>query len=221
MSKRKRKPNTASVSQPLTAEDAIALEVKSQIAQDAFANPAAKIGFGSESLAEGTEYPLTRLTQNYMLLLSLYRGSGIMKRIINKPVEDAISHWYKITSQITPEQMDMIARLERKTKLRRDIEQGMKWGRLYGGAAGLIMIEGQGDTLDEPLDLESIEPDSFKGIYIVDRWSGVYPSLDLVDDISSTSFGEPEFYQVRIREDATESMLVHHTRIIRDRKSVV
>ena len=190
-------------------------EVKQQIAMDAFANPPAKLGYGAENLTESAEYPITRLTQNYMLLLSLYRGSGILKRIVNKPVEDALSHWYKITSQITPEQSDMLHRLERRTKMRQNLEKGLKWGRLYGGAAGLIMIDGQGDMLNEPLDLNTIEPDSFKGIYIVDRWSGVYPSLEMVDDIGSPSFGEPEYYQVRVNEESTADMTVHHSRILR------
>jgi phage-related protein (TIGR01555 family) len=203
---------------PQTALDKAAEEAQKEIvlaAYDAFQNAPAKLGYGTENLIEGTDYPLTRLTQNYMLLNSLYRGSGLLRRIVNKPVEDAVSHWYKANSQITPEQINMLERLERRAKIKRNIEKGLKWGRLYGGAAGLIMIEGQGDRLDEPLDLDTIGPDSFKGIYIVDRWSGVYPSLDIVDDISDSAFGEPEYYWVRAQETGAADMRVHHSRILR------
>jgi phage-related protein (TIGR01555 family) len=184
-------------------------------ANDAYANPAAKLGYGADVLSEGVEYPLVRLTMNYMLLLSLYRGSGVLKKIVNKPVEDAIAHWYQITSQLSPEQTDMLAKLEKRTRLKKRIECGLKWGRLFGGAAGLIMIDGHGDILEQPLDLKTIEPDSFKGLYVVDRWSGLYPSTETVDDINDPDFGEPEFYNVRVSETATDNARVHHSRIVR------
>ena len=200
---------------PITAADARAQEVQNEIAMDAFSNPAANLGWGAENLMEGTEYPLTRLTQNYMLMLSLYRSSGILKRIVNKPVEDAVAHWFKIDSQITPDQIDAFNRLQRRTKIKANIEKGLKWGRLFGGAAGLIMIDGQGDILDQPLDLDTVEPDSFKGIYIVDRWSGLYPSTHLVEDPGSPAFGLPEFYHIRENENATSDVKVHYSRILR------
>lgn len=184
-------------------------------ASDAYSNPPARIGFGSANLSEGAQYPLTRLTYDYMLLLSLYRSSGILRRIVNKPVEDAVAHWYRVDSQITPNQIDMLERCQRRTKVKKQLETGLKWGRLFGGAAGLILIEGQGDDLDKPLDLATIGPDSFKGIYVVDRWSGVYPSLETVNDIGNPAFGEPEFYEIRSNEDATADIRVHHSRILR------
>lgn len=192
-------------------------EIKELTANDAFSNPAARIGFGAESLAEGADYPLTRRTYNYMELLSLYRSSGIMRRIVNKPVEDALSHWVKLDTQISPEEMDAFSALERRTRIKHQISQGLKWGRLFGGAGGLIMIEGQGDeeSLSQPLDLKTIHPDSFKGIYIVDRWSGIYPSTETEDDISSQAFGLPKYYEVRTGEDAALSMRVHHSRVLR------
>lgn len=198
-------------------EDIIAEGVKNLEAQDAFSNPSARIGFGSENMAEGAEYPLTRRTYNYMELLSLYRSSGIMRRIINKPAEDAAAHWVKLDTQISPEAMDAFAALERRTRIKRQILLGLKWGRLFGGAGGLIMIEGQGspEALEQPLDLQTVEPDSFKGIYVVDRWSGIYPSTETENNISSPAFGLPEYYEIRTGEDAALSMRVHHSRVLR------
>jgi hypothetical protein len=43
-------------------------------ATDAYSNLAARMGFGTPSLTEGSEYPLTRFSNNYQALLSLYRG---------------------------------------------------------------------------------------------------------------------------------------------------
>ncbi len=195
---------------PMSTEDEIRM-----MANDAYSNPAAGLGFGAENLTESAVYPLTRLTQNYMLMLSLYRSSGILRRIINKPVEDAVSHWFKIDSQLSPEQLDALDTLARRTNIKAKIEEGLRWGYLFGGAAGLIIIDGQGDQLDQPLDLKTVEPDSFKGVHIVDRWSGIYPSDTLVDDINDPDFGLPDTYEVRADEQSASSLTVHHSRILR------
>ena len=42
---------------------------------DAFSNPVARIGFGTMDLLQATTYPMTRMTQNYELLTSLYRDN--------------------------------------------------------------------------------------------------------------------------------------------------
>lgn len=180
---------------------------------DAFQNVLARLGHGTPNLLEGTEYPLTRLTQNYQLMNSLYRGHWIIRRIIDTIPEDMTRNWITITTQMPPEQIRRVDKIWRVRKVKQKILQGLKWGRLYGGAVGLIMIEGHQDELSQPLDFDTIMPGSFKGLMILDRWSGVYPSGDLVDDIDDTEFGLPRSYQVTLDEGQT--MNVHHSRIIR------
>jgi phage-related protein (TIGR01555 family) len=181
---------------------------------DAFSNPAARLGFGTQNLLEATEYPITRLTQNYSLLNSLFRSNWIVQNIISTIPEDIVKKWFKVTSNVAPEYLDKIGKLQRLTKLRKSITEGLKWGRLYGGAVGLILIEGQEDILEEPLDYDTIQVDSFKGLYIVDRWSGVYPDVELISDINDPDFGLPAYYEIR---NGTNSVIarVHHSRIIR------
>lgn len=57
---------------------------------DAFSNPAARIGFGTMDLLQATEYPMTRMTQNYQLLTSLYRENWIIQNIIATIPNDMI-----------------------------------------------------------------------------------------------------------------------------------
>ncbi len=181
---------------------------------DAFSNPAARIGFGTMDLLQATEYPVTRLTQNYQLLTSLYRDNWIVQNIVATIPNDIIRKWYTIRSSIAPEYIDQMARLERTSQLRRKLLLGMHWGRLYGGAAGLVLVRGQED-LSRPLDLDAVLPGSFLGLQILDRWSGVYPEGELVTDPSDPDFGLPAFYTVR--EEASGQMVarVHHSRILR------
>ena len=46
---------------------------------DAFSNPLFRLGYGSQSPLEATEYPLTRMTDNYALLNSLYRDNWVVQ----------------------------------------------------------------------------------------------------------------------------------------------
>ena len=50
--------------------------------QDAFSNPLFRLGYGSQSPLEATEYPLTRMTDNYALLNSLYRDNWVVQNVV-------------------------------------------------------------------------------------------------------------------------------------------
>ncbi|MDR0905774.1 MAG: DUF1073 domain-containing protein [Oscillospiraceae bacterium] len=180
---------------------------------DAFSNPAARLGVGTQNLMQATEYPLMRLTQNYQLLNSLYRGNWIVQNVINTIPEDITKKWFKVTSNVAPDMLSKLNKLMRTTRLRKSVLEGMKWGRLYGGAIGLILIDGQ-DDLEKPLNLDEIMPDSFRGLYIVDRWNGAYPSMSLVSDINDPNYGYPEFYEIR-NEAGSVQYKAHHSRCIR------
>lgn len=177
---------------------------------DAFSNPLFRLGWGSQSPLEATEYPLTRMTDNYALLNSLYRDNWVVQNVVGLMVDDMLREWYKLQGEITPEMQAEYDRQERKTRLQSRVNEGLRWGRLYGGAAGLIMIDGQ-DDLAEPLDLEMVYPGSFKGLYILDRWQGVSPNLGLVFDGGEEV---PESYSIVDGRGHTVAT-VHHSRVVR------
>ena len=186
------------------------------IVHDSFSNPIARLGIGTDNIMEATEYHISRITREMQLMIALYRNNWIIKRLIDVIPEDMMKNGYQINSQIDVENRRKLTRLERATGLRAKILKGLKWGRLYGGAVGVIVIEGHEDILDEPLDLDMVMPDSFKGLIILDRWSGVMPELELVDDFSSPDFGLPKYYNIQANNIASDfSQRVHHSRIIR------
>lgn len=176
---------------------------------DAFSNPLFRLGWGSQSPLEATEYPLTRLTDNYALLNSLYRDNWVVQNVVGLVVDDMLREWYKAAG-LSPEEQDALSREERRAQLRPRIGEGLRWGRLYGGAAGLILIQGQED-LSKPLDLELVYPGSFRGLYILDRWQGVSPNLELVFEGGEEV---PETYSITDGEGRTTAV-VHHSRLIR------
>lgn len=178
---------------------------------DAFSNPLFRLGYGSQSPLEATEYPLTRMTDNYALLNSLYRDNWVVQNVVGLVVDDMLREWYRLDGSYAPAYLDELSRVERETRLRARLAEGLRWGRLYGGAAGLIMIKGQEGALDTPLELESIYPGAFQGLYILDRWQGVTPGIELVFE-----GGEPvpAYYAIT---DATGRTVarVHHSRLVR------
>ena len=184
-----------------------------RITTDAFSNPAARLGFGTFDLSQGTDYPLTRMSQNYELLTSMYRDNWIVQNIVSIIPTDMIRKWFELSTTIDQDYLNDFQRLERKTQLRRRLLDGLCWGRLYGGAVGLILIKGQ-DDLSKPLDLDTVMPGSFLGLRILDRWSGVFPESGLVTDPEDTDFGLPDYYTIRDVKDTFE-VHVHHSRIVR------
>lgn len=187
---------------------------RQQRTNDSFQNPMTRTGVFMPNLLETTEYPLTRFTRDWQTINALYRSHWIVRRIIDVIPEDMIKNGYHILTQLSPDQIKKIVRCDRTTRTSRRILEGLKWGRLYGGAGALIMIEGHENQLDQPLDYDTIMPSSYKGLLVLDRWSGVTPEDKLVNDISDPEFGMPEYYTVS-SDALTVGIRVHHSRILR------
>lgn len=182
--------------------------------KDSFQNPLSRTGVFMPNLMEATQYPLTRFTRDWQTINSLYRSHWVVRRIIDCIPEDMIKGGYKILSQVAPDSIKKVITCDRTTHTTRKILEGLKWGRLYGGAGGLIMIDGQEDMLDKPLDLDMIMPGSYKGLLVLDRWSGITPNDDLVKDPSDPEFGLPDSYTIT-SDVLPLGIKVHHSRVVR------
>lgn len=180
---------------------------------DAFSNPLSRTGFGMPNLLEATEYPLTRFTQNYQEINSLYRSHWVVQKIINVIPQDMLKNGYDIQTDLKPEQISEVLRVIRKTRLHSKILEGLYWGRLYGGAIGVMLIDGEED-LAQPLDLDQVQIGAFKGMLILDRWNGVSVAPDLVDDINDDEFGMPKYYDIQLNEGSAVQR-IHHSRVCR------
>ena len=177
-----------------------------------YSNPLFRLGFGSQSPLEATEYPLTRLTGSYALLNSLYRDNWVVQNVIGIIPDDMLRKWFTLSGPLDPDRLLALEQVQRTTALRESLNEGLRWGRLYGGAAGLILLRGQESMLDRPLDLDLILPGSFQGLYILDRWCGITPELGLVCDGRGRMV--PEFYTI-CGEGGAAAARVHHSRLIR------
>ena len=197
-------------------KSAQALVVRRGTALDGFSNPLARLGAGTPNLLDSTQYVMSRMTNDFGTLNAMYRDSWIVRRIVDIIPADMLKNWITITSGLAPDLIKKIGVELRRTQLIKKIQEGMCWGRLYGGAVGVMLIKGQGspEQLAMPLKLEEMVPGDFKGLLILDRWNGVSPSSELVDDISDPEYGLPDAYIITDPVDGAMTR-VHHTRCIR------
>ena len=182
-------------------------------ALDGYSNVPANLGAGANNLVQTANYVMERFTWDYYTINILFRDNWIAKAIIEKPANEMLKNGFSIHSQIEPDKIDKIMNIWQKTKTQNKFLRCLKWARLYGGCLLIPMIENQGD-LSKPLDYETIMPDSYKGCFTVDRWSGVSPSIELVDNITDPDFGQPEYYDVSDNTTG-KTFRIHHSRVIK------
>lgn len=210
MIKRIRRPNFADKAlNPIGANIAT-----DSVGLDAFTNAAARMGYATPSLAEATEYELIRWTNDYWLMVTLYRNHWLARRIVDLPAQDMVKAWPKLNCDLKPEEIENFNRTIARTFTANRVKKALTWSRLFGGAGALIVIEGHENILDEPLDLDDVNPGSYKGLIVFDRWSGIYPESNLCNDINSpVDFGQPDYYKVS--SETGDGFRVHHSRILR------
>lgn len=156
---------------------------------DSYTNSLARLGEGQGNLQAANDYFLTRRTQDMQLMNTLYRNDWIARRIVDTFAEDMCKNWYQLATQVNPDMIDAYARVERMINIKQKLITGLKWGRLYGGALGLIILDRQNDMLEEPINHNLIMLGDFKGLNILGHWNGVSPSTQLVEDLSDPDFG--------------------------------
>jgi phage-related protein (TIGR01555 family) len=178
---------------------------------DSFNNFAAKLGIGSDNLSTSNTYGFNPITRVRTLLEWMYRGSWIVGKAIDCIPQDMMKRGITLTGDNDPDEIKRVMRRLRTVWGR--VTESLRWGRLYGGCLGVIMIKGQDPA--QPLRLETVRKGSFLNLMVLDRWM-VEPSLeDLVTDIGSDDLGLPRFYRVTADAPALPRMSIHHTRVIR------
>lgn len=179
---------------------------------DSYRNFLTKTGIGTANLSSGGQYGFNPITRNRMQLEYMYRGSWVCGMAVDCVAEDMTRAGVTIQSTDKPDKIEQLAEEARTLQLWPALCDVVKWSRLYGGAVGMYMIDGQ--KPETPLKIDSIGKGSFKGILPLDRWM-VLPNLtDLVTDYGPY-FGLPKFYSVLPDSGGTPYMTVHYSRLLR------
>ena len=203
-------------------------------AADGYANAAAFLGDDSEVLSAGT-FNRSNLTADTELLTTAYRESWLVKRIIDMPCEDMTRAWFTLSTGMRSEAIHELNRLEARHSVKQEITNALRWARLYGGSLALMVIRGEEDSLDQPLDQDLLLPDCFQGLLVLDRAQGIEPGAELVTDLDDPDFGLPAYYTAELNLDSGDrganpavagasspaayrgprSIRIHHSRVLR------
>src|SRR6185312_7982062 len=139
----------------------------SGIATDSYRNVPARLGNGTPNLVQSGEYPIIRLTEDYPLILSLYRSSWIVRKIIDNVANDMYREFPILNTELKPNEIRGFNQVIKKTQTAKKLRSACKWGRLFGGAGAVIIIDGH-DDLMQPLKLDDVELGSYKGVIPLD-----------------------------------------------------
>jgi phage-related protein (TIGR01555 family) len=160
---------------------------------DSYQNFLASVGMGTRNAASGSTYGLRLLTRERLLLEWMYRGSWICGVAVDAVADDMVKQGVDFSGGLPPKESEALDAAMITHQLWAQLNEMIRWGRLYGGCIAVIMIDGQ--DVSTPLRLETVGRDQFKGLCVLDRWM-VEPSLnDLVSD-AGPDLGLPKFYKI-------------------------
>ncbi|MBM4312158.1 MAG: DUF1073 domain-containing protein, partial [Deltaproteobacteria bacterium] len=174
---------------------------------DGFISALAKLGAqpGANNMLSQAGYQTGR-KYSQQELEAAYRGSWIVGAIIDMVAEDMTREGIEITG-LDPDKAAAMQNALGKLKIWKALNDGTKWGRLYGGAAGVVQIDGA--ELATPLDKKRISGGGLKGITIYDRYQIQPIPLRIIED--GPQMGLPSFYQTV----SGGNKEVHHSRVLR------
>lgn len=201
------------------AQDAATKAVLRSKVADGFDNFLTRVGLNNNNMLSAGTYEFNLVTRNRIKLEAAYRGSWIVGAVVDSVAEDMTRAGVEITTNEADADIKDLQNAISRLRIWWSLQLLIKWGRLYGGAIGVIQIKGQ--KLDTPLDLDTIAKDQFQGITVYDRWQ-LNPVLTPVID-SGPELGLPKLYQIvnnptsvdPTAPTATGQVTVHHSRCIR------
>lgn len=180
--------------------------------KDSYHNFALQLGIKANNPTSDSKYSYSPLTLNRLQLEWMYRSSWAAKAIIEIPAK-AMCKTGVTLHGLTSKQSDLIQKEFSDLNIWTSISETLTWARLYGGAVGYIMIDGQNPAT--PLNTSTIRPGQFKGIMPLSRWQ-LNPLITQPINDYGPDFGLPENYQILATNDlSAEPVTVHHSRMLR------
>lgn len=180
--------------------------------RDSFQNFEANLGMGTNNMMASSTYGFNPITRERTLLEWIHRGSWLGGVAVDKIANDMTREGVTIKGELKPDLIDAIEEFIEAYNIWPQTNETVKWSRLYGGAVGVYLVEGQ--KFSTPLRIETVGRNQFKGICVMDRWM-LNPSLgDLVTDFGP-HLGLPKYYTVTAGSVALRGEKIHYTRLFR------
>ena len=180
--------------------------------RDSYENFVARVGLNESNQSGAGTYKNNWTSRNRLLIEQSYRSSWLVGAGVDAIPDDMTRKGVTITSKLDDGVKKQLDNKWDEFGLWEHLNDTLKWARLYGGAVGVILIDGQ--NYSTPLRIETIPKDSFKGIMVMDRWMLNATTERRVTELGP-DFGMPEFYRVVTSATGIPPWRIHHSRLIR------
>ena len=178
---------------------------------DSFVNFQHKLGIGADNALSTGTYGFNPITRNRTLLEWIHRGSWLGGVAVDLVADDMTRAGIEYVTELAPDDAERLDFAATAADIWGATNETIKWGRLYGGALAVALIDGQ-DTRT-PLRPETVGRGQFKGFLVLDRWM-VDPTLnDLVTEYGP-HLGLPRYYRIMTNAPALQGAVVHYSRVM-------
>lgn len=179
---------------------------------DGWVNTTTGIG-GPADKSSGYRFASSHIDQDWFALEELYEEDHIAGRIVDALPEAVFANGINVEIADAKQKEATLDKLD-ALKVEDLIAQGMKWERLYGGAAIFVGVD-DGRRFDEPLVEDNVRQVLY--LHVLERWE-LYPARHY-EDPKSPKFGQPSHYRVSPSDSTTlgrtVGVLVHESRLIK------
>ncbi len=180
---------------------------------DSFQNLQASLGIGSQNLMSQSFYGFNPITRFPLQLEWMYRGSWLSGMAVDAPAHDMTRAGVEFETTLDPDAKDLLESSLLDLRVWHQLRECLKWGRLYGGALGYIVIDGQDPAT--PIRLDTITKGQFRGIIPLNRWQVSPTLMDIVSEFGP-DWGNPKFYEVVQNQPGLPWVpKIHYSRVIR------
>jgi phage-related protein (TIGR01555 family) len=179
---------------------------------DSFQNMAAQLGYGTNNIAAGATYGFNPVSRNRIQLEWAYRGSWVVGVAVDAVADDMTRAGIEILSGLTSKHIELLQIAMQRLGVWTKMNETVRWGRLYGGAIGVMMIDGQ--LLDTPLDPDRVARNAFKGMTVFDRWM-ITPDLSQLVTEPGPDAGQPMYYRTSVSCPVYPNQIIHYSRVMR------
>ena len=136
-----------------------------------------------------------------------FSSDWIARKAITIPAHDATREWR--SWQAEQEQIEKLEKTEKRLGVQLKLQEALTKARLYGGCCLLIGVDG---NLEKELNPEKVPVDGLKFIHVLAPHQ--LQVQDLVKDISSPYYGQPEYYVLQ-DESQRGTIRIHPSRMVR------
>lgn len=174
---------------------------------DSWVNATAGFGQGFDKASDTFFIPNYTLPDT--LLSNLYYGEPIAHRLVDIVPQEMFRRGYCLKSELNPDRAKELQKLGKNLGVDKALTEGMKWGRLFGGA---IVILGANDGVgDLTLPLRPDATQELRFLNVVDRRYATVAQT--YQDPAGPNYGKPEIYRITAVKGGNS--LVHETRCLR------